>query len=277
MSHGFNVLLDELRFPEGPLFGLDGALWCVEADGGGLVRRAPDGGIDRVATGGGPNGLALGSDGRVWICDNQRGAVLRLDPATGTVDTMAEGFAKPNDLAFDPIGNLVFTCPGDSRREPTGAVRCLARDGRVTTVAEGFYFPNGLAFTDDGATLLIAETYRGRVWRGAWSADERAWHAPEPFCVTSGEPGLPGGPDGLAVGADGCVHVAVYGAGRIERFAADGAACDPIPVHGRNPTNCAFDPSGRLGLVVTEAEHGRCLSYPEFGRGVPLFSGPPAC
>jgi len=34
--------------------------------------------------------------------------------------------------------------------------------------------------------------------------------------------------------------------------------------------NCAFDPSGRLGLVVTEAGQGKLWSLPHLGPGVPL-------
>jgi hypothetical protein len=39
-----------------------------------------------------------------------------------------------------------------------------------------------------------------------------------------------------------------------------------------NPTNAAFDPTNRLGLVVTEAEKGLLLSLPEVGPGVTLFA-----
>ena len=277
MSLHVDVLADGLGFPEGPLFGLAGELWCVELAGEGLLRRSEDGAIRRVPTGGRPNGLALGHDGRLWIADAARGEIRRLDPATGTVETMAADLDGPNDLAFDAVGNLVFTCPGASRHEPTGTVRCLKPDGETSVIADGLYFPNGLAFAADGSELLVAETYRRRLWRGSWNAAQRRWQAPAVFCVTTGEPGEPGGPDGLAIGADGCVHVAVYGAGRIERFGPDAERCDPVRVPGRNPTNCAFDPSGALGLVVTEAERGRLLSYPELGPGAPLFAGPARC
>ena len=44
----------------------------------------------------------------------------------------AKPLFKPNDLAFDAVGNLIFTCPDDSRTEPTGYVAILKPDGLVT-------------------------------------------------------------------------------------------------------------------------------------------------
>ncbi len=46
------------------------------------------------------------------------------------------------------------------------------------------------------------------------------------------------------------------------RVDEDGTIVEHLTTPGNNPTNCAFDPSGRLGLVVTEAERGEILSLP---------------
>jgi sugar lactone lactonase YvrE len=106
---------------------------------------------------------------------------------------------EPNDLAFDRRGNLIFTCPGNSRQEPTGDVCCLSPAGQL--------------------------------------------------------------------------HVAVYGAGQVQVFDPTGTQVAAHDLPGKNPTNCAFDPSGRLGLVVTEAEKGLLLSLPGLGPGLALFQG----
>ena len=55
-----------LAFPEGPIACADGSVLLVEIKRGTLSRVAPDGRITVVAEcGGGPNGAALGPDGRV--------------------------------------------------------------------------------------------------------------------------------------------------------------------------------------------------------------------
>src|SRR3546814_4102474 len=60
-----------LTFAEGPIALPDGDILVVETSGGRLTRVAPDGSRTTVAdTGGGPNGAAIGPDGRCYICNN---------------------------------------------------------------------------------------------------------------------------------------------------------------------------------------------------------------
>lgn len=268
----WRVLAEGLAFPEGPVFTPDGALWFVELKGGNL-GRFHEGRVLRIPTGGEPNGLAVTGDGRICFCDSGRCEIRRFDPATASFETLADRIAgeplfKPNDLAFDSAGNLLFTCPGDSRHTPSGYVAVLRPAGTVERVASGFYFPNGLAFTPSGSHLIIAETRRQRLWRGRWDAEHARWLAPRPWASVGGTVG----PDGMAFSADGLLHVAIYSGGAIKTVAPDGEIEEVIPTPGANPTNCAFDPSGRLGLVATEAERGELLSLPGCGPGAALFT-----
>ena len=274
-SNPVQVLASGLQFPEGPVFTPDGALWCVELKGGGLARWQ-QGALTRVATGGGPNGASVDREGRIWFCDSQHNAIRRLDPRTGAAESVAERvdgqpFNKPNDLAFDAAGNLLFSCPGESRHEPSGYVCCLAPSGEVSVIAREMYFPNGLVFLNGGRSLLLAETYRQRLWIGDWDPQLREWHNTRIWAdQVLGAPG----PDGMALGADGRLYVAVYGSGQIKIYDAAGRQAGARDLPGRNPTNCAFDPAGRLGLVVTEAERGELLSLPDLGVGAPLCAPP---
>ena len=265
------VLADGLAFPEGPAFAPDGALWWSEIDGG-CLGRWRDGAAERIAIGGRPNGLAFDGEGRVWICDGGERSIRRHDPRTGETETVLdriedEPLAKPNDLAFDPLGNLLFTCPNDARQDPVGYVCCLAPDGVPTRIGDGLFFPNGLALTPDGAHLVVAETYRYRLWRGRWDAGARRWRDAAPWVEVGG----PIGPDGLAFAGGGDLYVALFGQGVLRIVGGDGEAGRTVAVPGERPTNLAFDPSGRLGLVVTEAERGRLLSYPSLRSASALF------
>lgn len=264
------LLAADLAFPEGPAFAPDGTLWCVELKGGALVAWR-DGVPTRHTVGGAPNGLAFAPDGAAWFCDADAGAIRRYDPTTGaTTDIVADArLDRPNDLAFDGHGRLVFTCPGNSRTEPTGIVWSLDRTRRLTQVADGLYFPNGLAFTPDGTGLVIAETYRHRLWIGGYDGATGLWTAPRPWVAVGG----PIGPDGMAFAADGTLRVAIFGEGVVKTVAADGTLAKALPITGARPTNCAFDPSGVLGLVVTEAERGEIWAFPAAGRGAALPGG----
>ncbi len=60
-----------LGFPEGPVAMPDGSVILVEIQAGTLTRCKPDGTKEVVADcGGGPNGAALGPDGRMYVCNN---------------------------------------------------------------------------------------------------------------------------------------------------------------------------------------------------------------
>ncbi len=252
------VLAQGLSFPEGPAFSPDGALWFVEYRGAGLACWR-DGELTRHATGGAPNGSTFDTQGRLWFCDAERGAICRW--AGGTVEVVCgqaggEPLNRPNDLVFDDAGNLLFTCPGNSRTEPTGYVCCLSPQGIADRIADGLYFPNGLAL--DGNRLVVAETYRHRLWHGPWDSTARAWRQPTVFAHAGG----PIGPDGMAFAADGLLFVAVYGQQAVRVFNTAGSLVRELRTPGHNPTNVAFDPTGALGFVITEAERGELLSVP---------------
>jgi gluconolactonase len=255
------ILAEGLNFPEGPAFDQKGRLWFVELKGG-IIACYEDGQVRRFEAGGTPNGIAIDHCGVLWFCDAGERSIRTFDPRCEVFATVCdsvdgEPLNKPNDLAFDSAGNLLFTCPGDSRTEPTGYVCCRKAGGEVFKIHEGMYFPNGLAFMDAGQALVLAETYRQRLWRGAWDADTCTWSDAKPWVENLG--GAPG-PDGIAVHESGALAVAIYGAGHLRVVGADGQLGKTIEVAGKNPTNVAFDPSGRLGLVVTEVEQGRLIS-----------------
>ena len=264
------LLAEGLNFPEGPAFDRRGRLWFVELKGGNLAFLE-NGKLTRIQVGGEPNGIAIDEEDRIVFCDAGNCSIRRHDPSTGETETLAdsvdgEALFKPNDLAFDLAGNLVFTCPGDSRTEPTGYVCVLTAAGQIRRVASGFYFPNGLAFSPDAGHLIIAETRRQRLWRGRWDAERSLWLAPRPWASVGGTIG----PDGMAFAADGSLYVAIYSGSAVKVVGSDGEVEEVIPVPGANPTNCAFDPSGALGLVVAEAETGRLFSFPSLGPGAQL-------
>ena len=121
-------------------------------------------------------------------------------------------------------------------------------------IASGFYFANGLTLLPDGR-LVVAETYRQRLWIGDWDATGQVWREPRPWVETGG----PIGPDGMAVGPDGLLRVAVFGQGHILSIELDGRIAGALKTPGLRPTNCFFDPGESNALVVTEAERGNIL------------------
>jgi gluconolactonase len=260
------VLATGLRFPEGPVFDEDGCLWCVEQEGEGLFCRDSNGETMRIKTGGRPNGATV-RDGYVWFCDSGQHSIRRLNSKTKRIETIidrigAERLQWPNDLHFDHLGNLLFTCPGAPDDDQTGYVGVYSREGLVEIIADGLNYPNGLTILPDNQTLLIGETHRQRIWQGYWDATSLSWENISVWTSVIDVPdgdSIPG-PDGFTVGPDGNIYVAVYGAGVIRVFSPDGNLERELKLPGQNPSNCVFDPTGDLGLIVTETERGELLS-----------------
>ena len=69
--HPHSIVAENLAFPEGPVWFEDGSVVVVEIKAGRVTRVLPDGRTEIIATpGGGPNGLALGPDGALYLCNN---------------------------------------------------------------------------------------------------------------------------------------------------------------------------------------------------------------
>src|SRR5690606_3166255 len=123
-------------FPEGPVALPDGSVLVVEIAAGTLTRVEPDGTKTVVAKlGGGPNGAAIGPDGRCYVCNNggflfserdgrlypgfapteyRGGWIEAVDLTTGKSEVLYRSCGEqkllgPNDLVFDRHGGFYFT------------------------------------------------------------------------------------------------------------------------------------------------------------------------
>ena len=173
-------LANGLLFPEGPTWLGDGSLIVVEIAAGRLTRIAPDGSCRTVAElGGGPNGAAMGPDGRCYVCNNGgfvwrerdgarlpagtaadyvSGSLQAVDIHTGAVETLytacqGQRLNGPNDLVFDRSGGFWFTDHGHAhgRHRDRGAVYYARPDGsRIEQAIYPLEMPNGIALSPSG-------------------------------------------------------------------------------------------------------------------------------
>lgn len=253
-----DTLVTGLSFPEGPAVASDGAVWISELQAGAILRIDRDLTRTRYMTGGSPNGLAHAPDGTVWFCDQATNAVRRLTPTTGEIGTIldhinGEELAAPNDLAFGLEGNVFFTCPGQSRKDPTGYVCLLDSAGAAVKILDGLLFPNGICFSPDHNRVYVAETYGCRVLVG-----EVQGSSPiklEPLFETPG----PIGPDGVAVLKDGTVATCVYGSGLIRLYDPVMRTINDIALPDSHPAGIATDPLGYWPLLATGTATGVLL------------------
>ncbi len=290
----FRELASGLRFPEGPVVLPDGSLLVVEIARGTLTRIAKDGKATVVATpGGGPNGAAIGPDGRIYVTNNggsftwhdlggltvpgptppdhRGGRIERIELDTGKVEVLYDAcdgrlLTGPNDLVFDSTGGFWFTDHGRTRereRDRTGVYYAKADGSSIREVLFPLDSPNGVGLSPDQRRVYVAETHTGRVW---------AWDVPKPgeatrtagFGPAGGTllAGLPGYQlfDSLAVDGAGFVCVATLVNGGITAISPDGATVEYVPLPDPLVTNLCFGGPGLRTAYVTLSGTGKLVS-----------------
>ncbi len=273
------VVATEVDFCEGPVWTRDGQLIFTSIDEGRLYELHSEGPTVRAETGGGPNGLAEGRGGILYVAQNggssrpDAGNAPAAEPGIQRVEGervtyLARGLEAPNDLCFGPDERLYFTDPrrpaATGERQP-GRVYALAEGGEPELLAEGPAYTNGIAFGPDPTELYVAETLGQRVL-GYRLRDGRLGQ-PTEFCRTE-----PGFPDGMSFDADGRLYVAATLAREVQVFDQRGACIEKLPCGEESmPTNCCFGgPEGKT-LFVTESRGARVLAFDLAAPGLPLF------
>lgn len=298
-----------LRFPEGPVALPDGSVLVVEIERGTLTRVGPDGDLSCIAAlGGGPNGAAIGPDGRCYICNNggfrwtpegdpsglrpigqaesySGGRIEAVDLATGAVEVLYTETGKgplkgPNDLVMDGEGGFYFTDLGKVRErdQDRGAVYYGRADGsHVQEVVFPLFTPNGIGLSPDGRVLYVAETETARLW--AFDLVAPGEIARQPFPSPHGGrliTGLGGYNrfDSLAVDADGNICVATLVNGGITIVSPDGASVRTVPMPERWVTNICFGGPDLRTAYVTLSSTGRLVAVPWERPGLRLHHLP---
>jgi len=132
-----------------------------------------------------PNDVVVASDGAIWFTDPSYGHlqgfrpepmlgdfVYRHDPATGQTTVVADGFDKPNGIAFSPDERVLYVTDSGANQEPgsyhvsrphhikafdvTGGTR-LSGERLFAVVTPGF--PDGLKVDRDGR--VYASSFSG--------------------------------------------------------------------------------------------------------------------
>jgi gluconolactonase len=253
-------------YPEGPLWHRD-CLWYVEYAAHRIVRwNGHSNEIFWQEPGSGPCALAAWGDD-LLLCAFDGNALLRIgaDGSTRTRwdrDIDGDRFVGPNDLTPDGQGGFFFTASGrfDVEAPIEGAVMHFDPRGQIRCLVDGLHFANGIAFDPARRRLYVSEHLAQRILMFDVLAFARlgtrrvfsqlARSAPHEFDREA----YVGG-DGMELDADGRLHVAHFGTGRLLRFEPDGGLAGNIDLPMRYPTNLAFGPAaqGRAPTIYVTA------------------------
>jgi len=190
----------------------------------------------------GANGLCTGPDGRIYVAQVSGSQVSAVDIDSGAVETISPkggDIVAPDDLVFDPQGNLYATEITEGRvcvREPNGRTRVVYGDMPCA---------NPIAY------------HQGRLFAGECRVGGRIME----LDLNGGAPrvlldNIPM-PNAMQVGPDGKLYFPVMGSNEIWRIALEGGAPEIVARDLGVPDAVKFDSSGRL--VSTQVATGQVL------------------
>jgi gluconolactonase len=204
------------------------------------------------------NGMALGADGGLIVCEQNPPAIARIDRRTGAREAIVEeaDLNSPNDVVEKSDGTIWFTDPSYGhlqgfRPEPASTDNVYLFDPasrQLTVVADDFDKPNGLAFSPEEKTLYVNDS--GVNQKPCSYHPERPHHiraldldagTDRVFAVID-----PGQPDGMKVDAAGRVYCS--SASGVQVFAPSGERVGEIELPGS--VNFAF--GGDVLFITTD-------------------------
>jgi len=299
-THLYTELASGLEFPEGPIAMPDGSVLVVEIRRGTLSRVYPGGKVEIVANlGGGPNGAAIGPDGRCYICNNggsawvarngglspghhsadhnSGGRIEAVDLNTGEIEVLYREcngipLKAPNDLVFDRAGGFYFTDHGRSfeRTLDRGGIYYAAADG--SSIQEARFpsmSPNGVGLSPEEDRLFVAETQTSRLMCFPIVAPGQLADIPDAQACIAGFSNYQLF-DSLAVDAEGNICVATLINGGITIISPDGDSAVHVDTGDRLTTNICFGGDDLRTAFITCSQSGRLISCQWDVPGLPL-------
>lgn len=246
------VLLDGVGFPECPRW-RDGWLWFSEKRGRCVGRVDEAGRHERIVEmDDEPGGIGWLPDGRLLVVSQLARRLLRLDPGglREVADLRPLTTGKCNDMVVDVhgrayVGHFGYE-PGSGSPRKASLV-LVTPDGKVGVAADEIGFPNGAELTDDGRTLVLAESAKRRLLAFDVAPDgslsrRRTWADLDPVV-----------PDGICIDAEGAVWLAAPLTREVVRVREGGEVTDRVSVGDLAAFACTLGGAdGRTLFVCTD-------------------------
>lgn len=196
--------------------------------------------------------LACLADG-VYVTDLDASSPERVARFPHRLGTDDDPLMRANDAKVSPdgvafCGSMSYT-PDD---HPGAASLFYLAKGALVPAVDHATISNGIGWSPDGSVMYYVDSPTGRIDQATYNGPGAAlqWST---FATIDSQLGLP---DGLAVDAEGCVWLAVWGAGRVMKFHPSGELQGFIEVPCPHTTSCAFVGDDLTTLVITTAMIG---------------------
>ena len=245
---------------EGPVWDAENqALLWVDIDDHEIHRFDPGTGTDiSVAMEGGVSAVAIRERGGLVAATGDGFALVSMATGTAEVEVIAEPEGdndanRMNDGKCDPAGRFWAGSMSHTETDASGSLYLLDTDLTVQSVLSGVTVSNGLGWSPPGTSMYYVDSPTCKVTVMDYDLlTGTASHRRDLFPVGTQE----AQPDGLAVDADGCLWVAIWGGHEVRCFSPVGELLAVVEVPASQVTSCCFGGKGLTDLYITTAAHG---------------------
>lgn len=180
---------------------------------------------------------------------------IKSDGDTEIVADLSEHAISANDMWVHPSGRSYISQIGydlfNDQPKPSSLV-IVQPDGSVETGGEGVVCPNGIQLTEDGKTLIVAESFAYRL--SAFDVDEEGRLSNKRVIkqFEDQQDAL----DGLVLDSEGAIWVSMPFRGEVRRITQDGIETDTVKTatEGHLVVSCALGGADGRDLYMATAD-----------------------
>ena len=233
---------------EGPVWSPGwGGLRLVDMLAGDVLTLRDDGSVERRHVGEIAAAVRPRTSGGAVIAV-QRGFLL--EEADGSLSSLGDLWedesVRMNEGACDPDGRFYCGSMAYDQTPGAGTLYRLDPDRSVHVVLTDVTISNGLEWSPDASVAYYNDTPTHRI--SVFDQDPVGGITGRRTFVDLGDEG---NPDGLTVDAEGGVWTALYGQGKVHRYAPDGTLDHVVEVPTPQVTACTFGGAGLDELFIT--------------------------
>lgn len=160
---------------------------------------------------------------------------------------------RMNDAKCDPHGRLLAGTMAFDFTSSAATLYQVDATHRVSSVISGVTISNGLGWSPDGTQMYYIDSREGGIDVIDYDPSTGVLGARHRLVTIPASDGMP---DGMAVDAEGCLWVALWGGGRVRRYLPDGTPVGSIALPVSQVTSVAFGGDALTDMYITSAAHG---------------------
>jgi sugar lactone lactonase YvrE len=256
INRAITIVVDGISFGEAPRWS-DGSLYLSDIHANRILRVKSTGGYEVVQQFDAPvSGLGWLPDGRMLVVSMHDRKVLRRETdgqfvVHSDLSNIATWHANDMVVAVDGtayVGNFGFRIFPTREDPKPAAIAKITPSGTASVAARGLWFPNGMVISEDGHTLVVAESAARRLSAFDVAGDgslvnQRLWGHMTPNQL----------PDGICLDGEGAIWIASPPSKEVVRMREGGEIVERIALE-QEAIACMLGGEDRRTLFILTAE-----------------------